>query len=91
MRAAIVPARVAVTDCHGAVYAQRVDASNPADVAQQLAELRREHRELDEAILLLVANIEADEVAVKRMKKRKLWLKDCIARLESALIPDEPA
>jgi len=91
MRTAIVPARLAVTDRHGPVYAQRVDTNNPADVAQQLAELRREHRALDEAILLLVANIEADEVAVKRMKKRKLWLKDCIARLESALIPDEPA
>jgi hypothetical protein len=34
---------------------------------------------------------DADELTVKRLKKRKLWLKDCIARLESALIPDEPA
>lgn len=74
-----------------AVYARCVDPQNPADTVQQLAELRREHRDLDEAIAQLVATIEADEVAVKRMKKRKLWLKDCIARLESALIPDEPA
>ncbi|GGD49860.1 hypothetical protein SAMN06296058_1780 [Pseudoxanthomonas indica] len=73
------------------MYARPVDAINPADIALQLVELRREHRELDEAIGLLVANIEADEVAVKRMKKRKLWLKDCISRLESSLIPDEPA
>ena len=80
-----------MTDCRGAVYARRVDAQDPANTAQKLAELRREHRELDDAIGQLVASIEADEVAVKRMKKRKLWLKDCIARLESALIPDEPA
>jgi hypothetical protein len=36
-------------------------------------------------------SLEDDEIAIKRMKKRKLWLKDCIARLVSALIPDEPA
>jgi hypothetical protein len=32
-----------------------------------------------------------DELQLKRLKRRKLQLKDCIARLESALIPDEPA
>lgn len=74
------------------VYARRVDTQNPADIAQRIAELRREHRELDEVIAQWVASDpETDEVAIKRMKKRKLWLKDCIARLESALIPDEPA
>lgn len=73
------------------VYARRVEASNPADVAQKIAELRVEHRDLDDAIAKLVDDAEADEVAIKRLKKRKLWLKDCIARLESALIPDEPA
>lgn len=50
-----------------------------------------EHRDLDEAIVRLVDDEAADEVAIKRLKKRKLWLKDCIARLESAQIPDEPA
>ena len=35
--------------------------------------------------------VQADELSIKRLKKRKLWLKDCISRLESALIPDEPA
>jgi len=75
-----------------AVYARSVDTQNPADIAQRIAELRREHRELDDAIAQRVAtSLEDDEIAIKRMKKRKLWLKDCIARLESALIPDEPA
>ncbi len=84
--------RIAMTTKPRPVYARRVDTQNPADIAQRIAELRREHRELDEAIAQWVASDpETDEVAIKRMKKRKLWLKDCIARLESALIPDEPA
>ena len=73
-----------------AVYARQVDA-DPADIAEKIAALRVEHRDLDEAIVRLVDDADADEVAIKRLKKRKLWLKDCIARLESALIPDEPA
>ncbi|WAC64981.1 YdcH family protein [Pseudoxanthomonas sp. SL93] len=68
-----------------------MDTTNPAEVSQKVAELKLEHRELDEAIARLVADLDADEVAIKRLKKRKLWLKDCISRLESALIPDEPA
>ena len=58
---------------------------------RRVAELRLEHRDLDEAIARLQQDIEADELAVKRLKKRKLQLKDQIARLESALIPDQPA
>lgn len=73
------------------VYARRVDTSNPSDIAQKIAELRVEHRDLDDAIARLIDDADADEVSIKRLKKRKLWLKDCIARLESALIPDEPA
>ncbi|HEY9540022.1 MAG TPA: YdcH family protein [Luteimonas sp.] len=58
---------------------------------QQLVELKLEHRDLDLAIARLQADIQADELTVKRMKKRKLQLKDQIAQLESDLIPDEPA
>ena len=60
-------------------------------MAQRVAMLKQEHRDLDIAIARLQVDIDADELAVKRLKKRKLQLKDCIARLESALIPDEPA
>lgn len=67
------------------------ESTDPAVTARQLAELRVEHRDLDAAIDHLVADIQADELTVKRLKKRKLWLKDCIAKLESAMIPDEPA
>ena len=68
-----------------------IESADPAVISRQLAELKLEHRDLDAAIDRLVGDTEADELAVKRLKKRKLWLKDCIARLESALIPDEPA
>lgn len=64
---------------------------DPVVISRQLAELRLEHRGLDAAIDHLVADIQADELTVKRLKKRKLWLKDCIAKLESAMIPDELA
>jgi hypothetical protein len=67
------------------------ESPDPVVIARQLAELRVEHRDLDAAIDRLVADIQADELTVKRLKKRKLWLKDCIAKLESAMIPDEPA
>lgn len=62
-----------------------------ARIAQRVLELQQEHRDLDVAIARLQADIEADDLAVKRLKKRKLQLKDSIARLEMALVPDEPA
>ena len=70
---------------------QPTDPAELSRIAQRVVELRQEHRDLDVAIAGLQADIDADELAVKRLKKRKLQLKDCIAKLESALIPDEPA
>ena len=70
---------------------QPTDPAELSRIAQRIAALRQEHRDLDAAIARLQADIEADELAVKRLKKRKLLLKDIIAKLESALIPDEPA
>jgi hypothetical protein len=67
------------------------DIPEQARLARRLAELKAEHRELDHAIGALHEAIAADELEVKRLKKRKLQLKDCIERLQSALIPDEPA
>jgi len=63
-------------------------ADESADIARQLVELRIEHRDLDQAIARLAADSTCDELQLKRMKKRKLQLKDMIARLESKLIPD---
>lgn len=64
---------------------------DPADASRRLAELRIEHRDLDLLIARLQSDVTVDELAIKRLKKRKLQLKDMITRLESSLIPDEPA
>jgi hypothetical protein len=61
---------------------------DPAELMHQLTQLRVEHRDLDAAIDHLATDIQADELALKRLKKRKLLIKDAIARLESKLIPD---
>jgi hypothetical protein len=55
---------------------------------EQLRELRVEHRDLDEVIQHLQQDPLADELQLRRLKKRKLRLKDQIAQLESAMIPD---
>jgi len=70
---------------------QPADPAEHARLVQRLAELRTEHRDLDAAISRLQLDARVDELMVKRLKKRKLQLRDCIERLESALIPDEPA
>jgi hypothetical protein len=54
----------------------------------RLKELRVEHRDLDVAILQLSRDPTADQLRVRRLKIRKLRLKDAIARMESELIPD---
>ena len=55
---------------------------------QKLRALRIEHRDLDEVISRLSLDIHIDELQLKRLKKRKLVLKDQILMLESQLIPD---
>ena len=61
---------------------------DPAKITAQLIELRQEHRDLDAAIARLTTDMAADELAVKRLKKRKLRIKDMVAYLENQLIPD---
>jgi len=55
---------------------------------EKLRQLRIEHRDLDQVIARLQMDIHVDEVQMRRLKKRKLMLKDQIARLESQSIPD---
>ena len=74
--------------------AAMTENDDPAAINRRLETLRLEHRDLDAAIdrLSALGSLEAhDDLTLKRLKKRKLWLKDCIARLQSDLIPDEPA
>ncbi|MBL8442648.1 MAG: DUF465 domain-containing protein [Zoogloeaceae bacterium] len=58
-------------------------------LASRLKELRSEHRDLDEAIARLTANPGDDELMIRRLKKRKLLLKDRIEMIERAMEPDE--
>ena len=55
---------------------------------ERLRQLRIEHRDLDDVIARLSLDYDVDEVQLKRLKKRKLMLKDQIAKFESQLIPD---
>ena len=55
---------------------------------QKLRALRIEHRDLDDVITRLTLDLHVDELQLKRLKKRKLQLKDQIALLESMRIPD---
>jgi hypothetical protein len=54
----------------------------------RLAALREEHSDLDAAIDAMVAQGPLDQIRIQRLKKRKLWLKDEITRIEDQLIPD---
>lgn len=54
----------------------------------KLEVLRREHRDLDEAIEALHTRGSSDMLTIKRLKKQKLALKDRIAQLEDRILPD---
>jgi hypothetical protein len=55
---------------------------------ERLKELRVEHRDLDQVITRLVEDPQVDQIMLRRLKKRKLMLKDMITQLESDRIPD---
>jgi hypothetical protein len=58
------------------------------ELREQLARLRAEHRELDGQIMAEAASPLCDQLQLKRLKKRKLALKDRIKALEDQLLPD---
>jgi hypothetical protein len=58
---------------------------------RQLIELRMEHADLDNLIDRAAGQLPVDELAVRRLKKRRLMLRDQITALELLLDPKEPA
>ena len=58
---------------------------------RQLIELRMEHADLDNLIDIAAEQAPVDELTLRRLKKRRLLLRDRIARLERLLDPKEPA
>lgn len=65
-----------------------LDDEELLELRHQLEELKLEHRDLDNAIMALMEAPYVNQLQLTRMKKRKLFLKDSIARIESQLIPD---
>jgi hypothetical protein len=57
-------------------------------MAGRLHELEVEHSDLDDVILRLAGDVTQDQLQLRRLKKRKLFLKDQIAKLRTRLIPD---
>jgi len=61
------------------------------DIQRRIIELEVEHRDLDNVIQMLVLDVAHDELQLRRLKKRKLQLKDHITLLKMQLVPDTPA
>ncbi|MDP3822027.1 MAG: DUF465 domain-containing protein [Burkholderiales bacterium] len=64
---------------------------NLHSLPRRLIELRMEHGDLDSLIDQAAISVPDDELTVRRLKKRRLLLRDQIARLEAELDPPEPA
>jgi hypothetical protein len=62
-----------------------------SETRAQLHELQIEHRDLDLVITHLIENPPPEDLLIRRLKKRKLILKDRINQLEAMLVPDIPA
>jgi hypothetical protein len=62
-----------------------------ADIQRRIIELEVEHRDLDAVIDMLSRDARPEELQLRRLKKRKLQLKDHITLLKMQLIPDIPA
>lgn len=58
------------------------------ELKAKLAGLRTEHRDLDDVIARLAETAPLDQIQMQRLKKRKLLLKDQIAKIETLLLPD---
>lgn len=66
----------------------RMKRVDERELRDELVKLRAEHRELDDEIILLEGSTTSDQLLVKRLKKKKLAVKDRITALEDQLLPD---
>jgi hypothetical protein len=64
---------------------------DPEALKRRIAELQNEHRGLDATIAGLSEAVPLDEMQIRRLKKRKLQIKDTIVLLQMQLTPDVPA
>jgi hypothetical protein len=64
---------------------------NPEEIRSRIIELQVEHRDLDQIIDRLASELDHDELQLRRLKKRKLQIKDQMVMLQIQLVPDIPA
>ena len=62
--------------------------SEESELRELLADLQQQHRDLDSAITVLEERGVGDQLQLRRLKKRKLYIKDEIAKIEDLLLPD---
>jgi hypothetical protein len=73
---------------YGVITGGLMEKDEDRRLRQRLAQLKREHRDLDEAISALEGAYRRDQLMLTRLKKKKLCLRDEIARIEDLLFPD---
>jgi hypothetical protein len=61
---------------------------DPAALIAELQRLRIEHKDISDAVVALEALGQADQLQIRRFKRRKLMLKDLIQQLEDQITPD---
>lgn len=85
-------AGVLLAKAHTGAYHGSVNTDEDLETLQaRLVTLQSEHRDLDAVIAHLTFTAPSDDLLLRRMKKRKLQLKDEISLTERLLTPDEPA
>ncbi len=62
--------------------------SEKLEIEEVLTRLREEHRDIDEALTALIDAGTSDRLQLQRLKKKKLFIKDEITKLEDRLLPD---
>ena len=65
-----------------------MDDKEKEALREKIDALKLEHFDLDDIIRRLSSDLSIDQLQIRRLKKRKLMLKDMIAKLQSKLIPD---
>lgn len=70
------------------IWVRGMESLDTEDLRRRLNELSNEHGVLDAAIESLSESAYVDQLHLRRLKKRKLQIKDMISRIESRLIPD---
>lgn len=85
------PASIAIDIVPKRRTAQVIPGMDSEEIKRRIVELQVEHRDLDDAIARLVGQSGLDELTVRRLKKRKLQIKDAIVQLQMKLVPDIPA